>query len=106
MDDPPSVGAMPQHHGFAAEQGQDIAVLGNLDFAFAGDPGQISRGPRFAVCDLALTVLEEPRVADGMVAEILLATAPRATAFQNRSEERRVGKECVITCRSRWSPYH
>src|SRR3546814_16898161 len=25
---------------------------------------------------------------------------------QGRSEERRVGKECVSTCRSRWSPYH
>src|SRR3546814_1425872 len=25
---------------------------------------------------------------------------------QLRSEERRVGKECVSTCRSRWSPYH
>src|SRR3546814_17279680 len=24
----------------------------------------------------------------------------------SRSEERRVGKECVSTCRSRWSPYH
>src|SRR3546814_9917408 len=23
-----------------------------------------------------------------------------------RSEERRVGRECVSTCRSRWSPYH
>ena len=23
-----------------------------------------------------------------------------------RSEERRVGKECAILCRSRWSPYH
>src|SRR3546814_5609504 len=29
---------------------------------------------------------------------------PRAD--QGRSEERRVGKECVSTCRSRWSPYH
>src|SRR3546814_15241817 len=27
-------------------------------------------------------------------------------AFLGRSEERRVGKECVSTCRSRWSPYH
>src|SRR3546814_19039741 len=27
-------------------------------------------------------------------------------AVQHRSEERRVGKECVSTCRSRWSPYH
>src|SRR3546814_20733293 len=26
--------------------------------------------------------------------------------MQFRSEERRVGKECVSTCRSRWSPYH
>src|SRR3546814_2060053 len=24
----------------------------------------------------------------------------------SRSEERRVGKECVSTCRSRWEPYH
>src|SRR3546814_5624035 len=31
-------------------------------------------------------------------------TAARCPAF--RSEERRVGKECVSTCRSRWSPYH
>src|SRR3546814_20973659 len=27
-------------------------------------------------------------------------------AVNMRSEERRVGKECVRTCRSRWSPYH
>src|SRR3546814_13161726 len=28
------------------------------------------------------------------------------SAHQARSEERRVGKACVSTCRSRWSPYH
>src|SRR3546814_18734393 len=28
------------------------------------------------------------------------------TSDQARSEERRVGKECVSTCSSRWSPYH
>src|SRR3546814_19940156 len=28
------------------------------------------------------------------------------SVFAARSEERRVGKECVSTCRSRWSPYH
>src|SRR3546814_15697125 len=38
-------------------------------------------------------------------------TGPRSAlmllrAFLLRSEERRVGKECVSTCRSRWSPYH
>src|SRR3546814_17327363 len=34
-----------------------------------------------------------------------LARARRRPAL-HRSEERRVGKECVSTCRSRWSPYH
>src|SRR3546814_6890816 len=29
-----------------------------------------------------------------------------ARPLRLRSEERRVGKECVSTCRSRWSPYH
>src|SRR3546814_12307227 len=29
-----------------------------------------------------------------------------SAAKYTRSEERRVGKECVSTCRSRWSPYH
>src|SRR3546814_150217 len=30
----------------------------------------------------------------------------RYAGKEKRSEERRVGKECVSTCRSRWSPYH
>src|SRR3546814_11803014 len=30
----------------------------------------------------------------------------RENGIAERSEERRVGKECVSTCRSRWSPYH
>src|SRR3546814_13476959 len=30
----------------------------------------------------------------------------RDLSFHHRSEERSVGKECVSTCRSRWSPYH
>src|SRR3546814_13528257 len=31
---------------------------------------------------------------------------PEMPVDANRSEERRVGKECVSTCRSRWWPYH
>src|SRR3546814_3950362 len=38
----------------------------------------------------------------GPVARIIAVIIIIAT----RSEERRVGKECVSTCRSRWSPYH
>src|SRR3546814_19773904 len=33
---------------------------------------------------------------------VLVTTTPQP---KGRSEERRVGKECVSTCRSRWSPY-
>src|SRR3546814_21078938 len=47
----------------------------------------------------------QPHVARGTPAWAMLALAdpsPRA----RRSEEGRVGKECVSTCRSRWSPYN
>src|SRR3546814_3255407 len=30
----------------------------------------------------------------------------QSTSIRSRSEERRVGKECVSTCRVGWSPYH
>src|SRR3546814_20081137 len=42
------------------------------------------------------------------VAEVRTAlhSAEECSQSEDRSEERRVGKECVSTCRSRWSPYH
>src|SRR3546814_11806254 len=36
----------------------------------------------------------------------LVHAAPGLDESGGRSEERRVGKECVSTCRSRWSPYN
>src|SRR3546814_2894632 len=43
-----------------------------------------------------------------VAATVLTAVAAesRDVSVGTRSEERRVGKECVSTCRSRWSPYH
>src|SRR3546814_9636605 len=43
-----------------------------------------------------------------LMADIILARVGAAgdVLHHARSEERRVGKECVSTCRSRWSPYH
>ena len=39
--------------------------------------------------------------------EVLPQVAPELTEWAVfRSEERRVGKECAMECRSRWSPYH
>src|SRR3546814_12875610 len=43
----------------------------------------------------------------GTIDQKTIRDLPVATIDQKmRSEERRVGKECVSTCRSRWSPYH
>src|SRR3546814_13346819 len=43
-------------------------------------------------------------VREGFFGSSSLMSLPLSMRF--RSEERRVGKECVSTCRSRWSPYH
>src|SRR3546814_11804378 len=39
-------------------------------------------------------------------AGLVLADINVGILYLFRSEDRRVGKECVSTCRSRWSPYH
>src|SRR3546814_15255399 len=38
--------------------------------------------------------------------DCLAGNISRSRFHTRRSEERRVGKACVSTCRSRWSPYH
>src|SRR3546814_17428926 len=52
----------------------------------------------------------EVRRADSGAPSVLLhgraAELSAERGVQARSEERRVGKECVSTCRFRWSPYH
>src|SRR3546814_17423394 len=42
----------------------------------------------------------------GAMAEYPLPEGAKPHTVTLRSEERRVGKACVSTCRSRWSPYH
>src|SRR3546814_14176079 len=42
----------------------------------------------------------------GRRGHVVAATYSSDDEEAHRSEERRVGKECVSTCRSRWSPYH
>src|SRR3546814_18870751 len=63
-----------------------------------------------AFVGMAAVVMDQAVVASGaMVAAGALVT-PRKTVpggqLWGRSEARRVGKECVSTCRSRWAPYH
>src|SRR3546814_15922538 len=57
-------------------------------------------------------VFEMRQALESMTLDMLLALPDLKTRLGplydmvGRSEERRVGKECVSTCRSRWSPYH
>ena len=48
----------------------------------------------------------KPFIAGKELYNIAQAVLKGHLAGDGRSEERRVGKECTIQCRSRWSPYH
>src|SRR3546814_8187763 len=70
----------------------DLIRLGRQDVVFAGGGEEL---------DWTLSVLF-----DAMGAMSSRYNDRPEKASRARSEERRVGKECVSTCRSRWSPYH
>src|SRR3546814_5124755 len=58
------------------------------------------------VCSSDLTAIMLT-VGSVMLLSVLVYAIGQPGAERNhRSEERRVGNECVSTCRSRWSPYH
>src|SRR3546814_20884507 len=52
------------------------------------------------------SALREIGKALGLSEDVTARLASTVWGSHGRSEERRVGKECVSTCRSRWSPYH
>src|SRR3546814_15541886 len=57
----------------------------------------------------ARTISDRLRKVPGVIEAEVSAAGTMRVEFkrsQTRSEERRVGKECVSTCRSRWAPYH
>src|SRR3546814_1513280 len=76
----------------------DLAAANNDDVLALG--GNLF-GLTVAIGDLVLLAQE----VHGEMDAAQLASGHGQVA-RGRSEERRVGKECVSTCRSRWSPYH
>src|SRR3546814_15841042 len=79
----------------AEEVGEAEIILGGpVAIRIEGDGGVALVGGR-------------PVVEDGeTVAALQLDLHAVIVPGRGRSEERRVGKECVSTCRARWSPYH
>src|SRR3546814_10951885 len=64
---------------------------------------------RAAASDAGVNVVSfttDRTMAGGNVAVMGVLPSSQVNRVVERSEERRVGKECVSTCRSRWSPYH
>src|SRR3546814_20319306 len=55
--------------------------------------------------DLSLNVSREILQQDRQIAAIRRRLTKKVLSTIKRSEERRVGKECVRKCKSRWSPY-
>ena len=51
------------------------------------------------------TTIEDAFIKKGLNSEVDKDKSD-SNSEESRSEERRVGKECRIGCRSRWSPYH
>src|SRR3546814_10977146 len=80
------------------------ARLEAFDWSALPDAGGWESG--VGIADLRRLVDYWLRRYDWRVQEARLNRLAQFTAEVQRSEERRVGKECVSTCRSRWSPDH
>src|SRR3546814_18276075 len=61
--------------------------------------------PTFASQEAHL-LIDDPERSVAVVASLCPTNDRLRSLAPHRSEERRVGNECVSTCRSRWSPYH
>src|SRR3546814_2130676 len=81
----------------------DLIVRIEQLYPFPADP-LIARLRRMVNLEEAIWAQEEPKNNGAWF--FVEPFIEQCLAQADRSEERRVGKECVSTCRSRWSPYH
>src|SRR3546814_12673400 len=88
-----------------------LALSLPLLLAGCGSGHEASQSAEPPAVDLPVTTASPAASMDGATASGTVEADDRAQLVARasgtiRSEERRVGKECVSTCRSRWSPYH
>ena len=73
--------------------------------AMAVSPAEYMSTAALEECNTATVAQVESLI--NQIGTVTTARRPAIVAAVNaRSEERRVGKECLRLCRSRWSPYH
>src|SRR3546814_11360929 len=93
---------------YHSNEGKEVVGIAKVVTEAYQDP--TTTDERWVVVDLApVETLKRPVTlevikADPQLQDVALVRQGRLSVM--RSEERRVGKECVSTCRSRWSPYH
>src|SRR3546814_19350404 len=98
-------------NGFPYAVAAQVAYPDRQVVAFVGDGGFTMLMGEFATCvkyDLPVKVVIIKNNVLGQIKweQMVFLGNPEFGCELQRSEERRVGKECVSTCRSRWSPYH
>src|SRR3546814_13132967 len=102
------IDAAPEHHGhLTAEQRRLVAEWGQRGHRFQAAIGRAGAGKTATVAACAdAWAAAGYRVVGAAVKGEATRTLAAATGIECetvRSEERRVGKECVSTCRARWS---
>ena len=110
----------------AADSALELILVGNptiIESALAQAPAAIRARISVHAAATVVGMSEHPReairrrkdssmriaidlVKEGRAGAMVSAGNTGALTAMARSEERRVGKECTVLCRSRWSPYH
>src|SRR3546814_16208498 len=92
------------------DRGRVVKGIKFEDVQDAGDPVEVARkydaqgADELVFLDITASVDDRPTLFQTVAAVARQIYIPLKVG--GRSEERRVGKECVSTCRYRWSPYH